>query len=294
MSTTPKNKILIREVNGQVHCGPWRQWRPKPRFVREHTLEGLKGWMTKYRKEIGWNVEDLTQNLGDPNIYNIGFHQFSIPVKVAPTSNVIKFRRAVSGMGIGAWRDFVPTEAAGSLVKHSLGGLKEWMDRNRKRNWDPDKLCRATDDEHVFGHGHNYQFWIPVPPKEIIMWRNVSFGVIGEWTKFVPVAGTIEEHSVRGLKEWMDRGGVMKSKLLVQEVSDRHVFRYGNHTHFCVPDLTDGPRPQNLRVCVCALGCPSLTEGKPYTVAETGDNMLKVTDDEGTSREFLPERFAGK
>lgn len=292
---TPKNKILIREVDGQGHCYPWHQWRPKPRFVREHSLEGLKGWMTKYRKETGWNVEDLTQNLGDPNIYNIGFHQFQIPVKVASTSSVIRFRRAVSGTGFGEWRDFVPTEVAGSLVKHSLGGLKEWMDRNRKRNWDPDKLCRATDDEHVFAHGDKYQFWIPEPPKEVIMWREVSGGVVDPWEEFKPVHGEIKEHSLRGLKEWMlTPFSTLNPKMLVQDVSDSHLFRYGNRKQFCIPDLTDGPRPQNLRVCVCAVGCPSLTEGKPYTVAETGDNMLKVTDDEGMSREFLPERFAGK
>jgi len=323
-TTLLRNKILIRELDKGVP-GPWRRWRPKPRFVRPPTIEGLRGWLTKYRGQTMFRSEELTLNAKLANVYDHGkSHQFLVHLarpQPQPLPDVVAYKsedesgpftvimeRAVrsDGKDVSKWEEFRPGQ--GFDGEHTLEGLRNWMQRNKEFGWEQCRMRSGYDfDPHVVHYGTDkapMQFWVP-SDKPVILFRSILSGKDSsgncryeQWREFIPAeaAGALPSHSVEGLREWMRRNAKNYNWHVasLSHVSG-HVWVHGTSHQFWIPGANDAPRPRltGLRVYVCvnAIGCPNLTEGQKYQAVEGGDELLSLKDDDGEEREFLLERF---
>ena len=106
----------------------------------------------------------------------------------------------------------------------------------------------------------------------------------------------IREHSIEGLREWMEAsGGYDLSKLSGPlKPFDAHLWNYGLRQQFWVPLPEDLARCAEeggvMATCLDATGREWLKEGESYPVANRVEDMVTIVVD-GEERELFAERF---
>jgi len=265
----------------------------------------LREWMGKH-PELGWKPGDLKQSAGNPRVWDHDLDRFWIPYaerfvlkdgKVVSSEVVLVRHKDDDGYILTSWK---PVE----LADHSLYGLKRWMEEGEK--WAPGKL-KPTEEPNVYRHDTT-EFWIPgAQGFTYIMRRRIRDGkpILDDWGSFgfadsdKPFPKTLEE-----LKAWMVKNPSKGWRVadLVQDNDNKRVWTHGDNQLY-IPDshefsfaaLAEGDvsiRFINDVTCVNALGA-ALTVGGKYVVDGEEDGLVRVKDDNGEVKPFLPERFEG-
>jgi len=198
----------------------------------------------------------------------------------------------------GVWSPFFKSNEPPPM-SHSLLGLKAWMKERKRYGWMLDGLAPNGDNPHIYRFGDS-RFWIPDVPKPEFEAKGgevVRSEIVLRWDdtghKWEPFPPKDRCTSLNTLKLWMKthpNGGWADELLWWQECN---IWKYGEAgALFYIPNSS--PQLKGRAVCVNALGCETLTEGKEYERKGEDDGLVKVVDDAGVERPFLPERFKEK
>ena len=203
----------------------------------------------------------------------------------------------------GLWKkwDAEATSIATDLKAHSYFGLRELFEQHMKFGWNLKKV-----DEHHYAYGTS-MFWVPC--WSTWMLRRDFIKAEKKWSDWCIFGKNMlpPEDRFRTVKTWKvwieaNPGYGWRWSHMRQRPGDMRTWEYDDgkiNVLFWFPELSpapnmeidDVPLPGVRIVCVSALGCAWLTEGKVYESKGEVDGLLQVVDDEGTLREFLPERF---
>ncbi len=218
--------------------------------------------------------------------------------------STIKSRNRNTDGSVGEWEDWNPEPPFNH--DHNLTGLLAWMKENESHGWKFERLMRSIKSAQVYHADNGTDFLVPM-----IMFRTRLNSSGTEWAPWRLFAVSLREQNAIGklspenLRKWMDENpqyGWQSKRLLPERgQGDPHLYVHSkeDETKFWIPDVRT-PQAEDttgkLFVCLNALGCETLTEGKAYRfmALDKDEGMVVVQDDSGVMRDFMLERFWGE